>query len=256
MGTTAVSIERTQDGIAVVRLDRGGRANAMSFAIMDELAEAALSFVDDTALRAVVLTGTDRIFSAGMDLTDPFFDRLPDAPLEEVRHYSERGPRLARAWTSIEAPVICAVEGACMGGGLALAATADFRVASRAARFAAPEVQVAHNMGWHSVPRLVALVGVQATRRVLLSGEEWSGEEAHRLGFADKICEPGKAFDEAMALARRIASFPGMAVRMIKRQVDAAAHGQDVALSAYDKDQQMVVWLSDDFRQARQKFVK
>ena len=59
-----------------------------------------------------------------------------------------------------------------------------------------------------------------------------------------------------MALARRIASFPGMAVRMIKRQVDAAAHGQDVALSAYDKDQQMVVWLSDDFRQARQKFVK
>jgi enoyl-CoA hydratase len=255
MGGKAVSIERS-DNVALVRFDRGGRANAMSFAIMDELADAALSFIDDTALRAVVLSGTDRIFSAGMDLGDPFFDRLPDVPLEEVRHYSERGPRLARAWTHVEVPVICAVEGACMGGGLALAATADFRVASRQARFAAPEVQVAHNMGWHSVPRLVALVGVQATRRVLLSGEEWSGEEAHRLGFADRVCEPGTALAEAMELARRIASFPGLAVRMIKRQIDAAAHGLDVALSAYDKDQQMVVWLSEDFRKARQKFVR
>lgn len=255
MGGKAVSIERS-DNVALVRFDRGGRANAMSFAIMDELAEAALSFIDDTALRAVVLSGTDRIFSAGMDLGDPFFERLPDVPLEEVRHYSERGPRLARAWTHVEVPVICAVEGACMGGGLALAATADFRVASRQARFAAPEVQVAHNMGWHSVPRLVALVGVQATRRVLLSGEEWSGEEAHRLGFADRVCKPGMALAEAMELARRIASFPGLAVRMIKRQIDAAAHGQDVALSAYDKDQQMVVWLSEDFRKARQKFVR
>jgi len=124
MAGKAVSIERS-DNIAIVRLDRGGKANAMSFAIMDELADAALSFVDDTPLRAIVLTGTDRIFSAGMDLTDPFFDRLPDVPLEEVRYYSERGPRLARAWTQIEVPVICAVEGACMGGGLALAATAD-----------------------------------------------------------------------------------------------------------------------------------
>jgi enoyl-CoA hydratase len=241
MAGKAVSIERS-DNIAIVRLDRGGKANAMSFAIMDELADAALSFVDDTPLRAIVLTGTDRIFSAGMDLTDPFFDRLPDVPLEEVRYYSERGPRLARAWTQIEVPVICAVEGACMGGGLALAA--------------APEVQVAHNMGWHSVPRLVALVGVQATRRILLTGEEWAGEEALRLGFADRVCEPGRALEEAMALARQIASFPGLAVRMIKRQVDAAAHGQDVALSAYDKDQQMVVWLSDDFRAARRKFVR
>jgi enoyl-CoA hydratase/carnithine racemase len=255
MAGKSVSIERS-DNIAVVRLDRGGKANAMSFAIMDELADAALSFVDDISLRVVVLTGTERIFSAGMDLTDPFFDRLPDVPLEEVRHYSERGPRLARAWTQIEVPVICAVEGACMGGGLALAATADFRVASREARFAAPEVQVAHNMGWHSVPRLVALVGVQATRRVLLAGEEWSGEEAHRLGFADRVCEPGWALEEAMALARQVAAYPGLAVRMIKRQIDAAAHGQDVALSAYDKDQQMVAWLSEDFRAARQKFVR
>ena len=185
-----VTIER-EDGLAVVTYDRRGRANAMSFDIMDELASAALGFTDDNDLRCVVLTGTDRIFSAGMDLSDPVFDRINEMSLEEKRHYSERGPRLARAWAAIEVPVICAIEGPCLAGGLALASMCDFRVASQSSRFGAPEVQVAHNMGWHSVPRLIALVGVQATRRVLLAGEEWNAEEARRLGFADEVCEAG-----------------------------------------------------------------
>ncbi len=75
MKAQTVTIAR-EAGIAIVTYDRGGRANAMSFAVMDELASAALSFVDDNELRCVVLTGTDRIFSAGMDLSDPVFDRI------------------------------------------------------------------------------------------------------------------------------------------------------------------------------------
>ena len=255
MKEQTVTIAR-EDGIAVVTYDRGGRANAMSFAIMDELAAAALSFVDDTHLRCVVLTGTDRIFSAGMDLSDPVFDRLNDMSLEDKRHYSERGPRLGRAWAGIEVPVICAVEGPCLAGGLALASMCDFRIASQSARFGAPEVQVAHNMGWHSVPRLIALVGVQATRRVLLAGEQWTAEEARRLGFADGICEAGGALEAARQMAGRIAGYPGLAVRMIKRQIDASAHALDYATSAYDKDQQLVAWMSEDFQAARARFAK
>lgn len=255
MKTQTVTIAR-EDGVAIVTFDRRGRANAMSFGIMDELANAALSFTDDNDLRCVVLTGTDRIFSAGMDLSDPVFDRINDMSLQDKRHYSERGPRLARAWTAIEVPVICAIEGPCLAGGLALAAMCDFRVASQSSRFGAPEVQVAHNMGWHSVPRLIALVGVQATRRVLLAGEEWDADEAKRLGFADEICEPGCALATAREMADRIANYPGLAVRMIKRQIDASAHALDYATSAYDKDQQLVAWMSDDFQSARAKFAK
>lgn len=255
MNAQSVTVER-QDGVALVTYDRRGRANAMSFDIMDELADAALSFTDDNDLRCVVLTGTDRIFSAGMDLSDPVFDRISDLSFQEMRHYSERGPRLARAWAGVEVPVICAVEGPCLAGGLALASMCDFRVASQSSRFGAPEVQVAHNMGWHSVPRLIALVGVQATRRVLLAGEEWDADEAKRLGFADEICETGKARFAARAMADRIAAYPGLAVRMIKRQIDASAHALDYATSSYDKDQQLVAWLSGDFQSARAKFAK
>lgn len=255
MKTQSVTITR-EAGVVTVTYDRHGRANAMSFDIMDELANAALGFVDDNELRCVVLTGTDRIFSAGMDLSDPVFDRINDMSLQEKRHYSERGPKLARAWAGIEVPVICAIEGPCLAGGLALAAMCDFRVASQSSRFGAPEVRVAHNMGWHSVPRLVALVGVQATRRVLLAGEEWDANEAKRLGFADEVCDTGSAFVAAREMADRIAGYPGLAVRMIKRQIDASAHALDYATSAYDKDQQLVAWMSDDFQSARAKFAK
>ncbi len=253
MTDKAVSIEH-QGAIAIVRLDRGARANAMSFAIMDALADAARGFETDARVAAVVLTGTPTLFSAGMDLADEAFDRLAAMDLPERRMLAEHGPRLARAWSGIEAPTIAAIEGPCLAGGLALAAMLDFRIAAANARFAAPEIQVAHNMGWHSVPRLVSLVGVQATRRLLLAGDEWSGEEALKLGFADRLAEPGRALHEALAMAERIASFPRTAARMIKRQIAAAAHAGEFALSALDKDQQLVAWMSEDFAAARARF--
>lgn len=251
--TDAVRIDR-REFVAVVTLDRGARANAMSFAIMDALTDAASSLAGDGGLAAVVLTGTGKIFSAGMDLRDEAFDRLADMSLAEKRALAEHGPRLARAWAGLEMPTIAAIEGPCLAGGLALAAMCDFRVAGRSARFGAPEVQVAHNMGWHSVPRLVRLVGVQATRRVLLAAEQWTAEDAQALGFVDHLAQDGAALDEALELAKRIAAQPAMATRMVKRQIDAAAHGDDWAVSAFDKDQQIVAWMSEEFAAVRRRF--
>jgi enoyl-CoA hydratase/carnithine racemase len=253
MTDNIVSIEHRGD-IAIVRFDRHARANALSFAIMDRLTEAALGFETDARVAAVVLTGAPAIFSAGMDLADPAFDRLPAMDLADRRMLAEHGPRLARAWASIEAPTVAAIEGPCLAGGLALAAMLDFRVAARNARFAAPEIQVAHNMGWHSVPRLVALVGAQATRRLLIAGDDWSADMAHRLGFVDRVVAPGEALTAAMALAERLAGYPRTAARMIKRQIIAAAHGNEFAVSALDKDQQLVAWMSEDFAAARARF--
>jgi enoyl-CoA hydratase/carnithine racemase len=248
-----VSVERLGD-IAVVRFDRRGRANALSFAMMDDLAAAARSFEADAQVRAVVLTGAPKIFSAGMDLADPAFDRIAAMSFAERRMLAEHGPRLARAWAGIEAPTIAAVEGPCLAGGLALAAMCDFRVAAVGARFGAPEIEVAHNMGWHTVPRLVAILGVQATRRILMTGEQWSVEEAKAAGFVDWIAVPGGALDRAVEAARGIARYPQVAARMIKRQIEAAAHGMDWAVSALDKDQQVALWLSEEFAQARRRF--
>ena len=251
----AVSVER-RDRVAIVKFDRKGRANALSFAIMDALTEAARSLETDTDLAAVILTGSADVFSAGMDLRDPAFARLDDMGLAELRAFAGHGPRMARAWAGIEVPTVAAVEGPCLGGGMALAAMCDFRVAGKGARFGAPEVAVGVNMGWHSVPRLVALVGAQATRRLLLIGEEWNAGEALRLGFADQIAGDGDALDAALEMAATLASRPATATRMVKRQIDATAHGLDLMASATDMDQHALTWLSEDFRAALKRFGK
>ena len=248
-----VSVERLND-IALVRFDRRGRANALSFSMMDELAAAARGFETDAGVRAIVLAGAPNIFSAGMDLADPAFERIAAMSFAERRMLAEYGPRLARAWAAIEAPTIAAVEGPCLAGGLALAAMCDFRVGAEGARFGAPEIEVAHNMGWHTVPRLVAILGVQATRRILMTGEEWSVEEAKAAGFVDWTADRGKALDRALEAARHIARYPAVAARMIKRQIEVAAHGFDWGLSALDKDQQVALWLSEEFAEARRRF--
>lgn len=252
MSHPAITIE-CRDRLAIVRFDRKGRANALSFDIMDALTEAARSFEGDAETAAVILTGTTEIFSAGMDLREPAFDRLDTMGLDELRGLAEHGPRMARAWASIEIPTIAAVEGPCLGGGLALAAMCDFRVAGRSARFGAPEVAVGVNMGWHSVPRLAALVGVQATRRLLMLGEEWSAQDASRLGFVDREVDAQAALEAALEMAAILAARPAMPTRMVKRQIDAAAHGLDFMASAYDKDQHALTFLSEDFRAALEK---
>lgn len=253
--TNSVTVEY-EDDVAIVRLDRGGRANAMSFEIMSALTDAARRFEGNSDLGAVILTGTSKIFSAGMDLRDEAFDRLDDMSLSQMRELAEHGPRLARAWAGLEVPTVAAINGPCLAGGLALASMCDFRVAGADAVFGAPEVQVAHNMGWHSVPRLVSLVGVQPTRRILLIGEQWDAATALSLGFVDATGKAGGAFDTAMTLARRLAANPTMAARMVKRQIDAAAHANDWALSAFDKDQQIVAWTSQEFAAIRRQFTK
>lgn len=253
MSHPAVTVER-RETVAIVRFDRQGRANALDFAMMDALTETARGFEGDTETTAVVLTGAPAIFSGGMDLRDPAFADLDRMSLGELRALAEHGPRMARAWAGIDIPTIAAIEGPCLAGGLALAAMCDFRVAGRAARFGAPEVAVGLNMGWNSVPQLVGLIGAQATRRLLMLGAEWEAAEAERLGFADRIAADGAVLDAALDMAGALASRPAMPTRMVKRQIDAAAHGLDWMASALDLDQQALAWLSEDFRRAIRRF--
>jgi enoyl-CoA hydratase/carnithine racemase len=251
----AVTIER-RDAVATIRFDRQGRANALDFAIMDALTEAARSFEGDTETVAVILTGAPAIFTGGMDLRDPAFERINEMSLAELRALAEHGPRMVRALAEIEAPVIAAVEGPCMGGGVVLAAVCDFRVAGQGARFAAPEVAVGMNMAWNAVPRLAGLVGAQPTRRLLMLGEEWGAEEALRLGFVDAVCADGGAFNAALAMAATLADRPAMPTRMVKRQIEAAVHGHDRMASVLDTDQHALAWRSEDFRAALKRFGK
>jgi enoyl-CoA hydratase/carnithine racemase len=253
MSHPAITVERV-DRVVCVRFDRQGRANAIDFATMDALSEIARGFDGDTETAAIVLAGAPKIFSGGMDLLDPAFEKLDDMSFGEIRALAERGPRMVRAWGDIEIPTIAAIEGPCIGGGVVLAAICDFRVAGSGARFGAPEVAVGLNMGWHSVPLLTGLVGAQATRRLLMLGDEWGADDARQLGFVDRVVDDGDALEAALEMAATLQARPGQATRMAKRQIDAAVRSRGFASSALDKDQHALAWMSDDFRKALETF--
>ncbi len=148
-----------QGRIAVVRFDRGDNINALSRQAMRELRDVPRDFEDDLETSVIILTGSAKAFSAGFDLKDHEGAKRGGLPLGESLLNQRLGPRLCKAWEQLEQVTIAAVEGHCIGGGVALAVSLDFRFCGRSAHFRIPEVELGMNMSWGSIPRLVALMG-------------------------------------------------------------------------------------------------
>lgn len=242
-----VSIER--DGrVAVVRFDRGTRANPLSLSLMRELTAAARSFENDAAVSAVVLTGRADGFSMGFDLRDEETVRLRDAPLAERRLALQTGRRMCRAWEEVEAITVSAIAGWCVGGGAALAVSTDLRVMGRAAMLYVPEIERGINMSWGSVPRIVNLCGPARAKRLVALAEKLDADSALAWGLADEVADD--ALEAALALARRAAEMPPVALRMIKQDIDAYATALAHAASHGDFDQFALAQGSADHEEA------
>ena len=205
MSEPSVRIEKglgPQGRVAVVRFDRGDNVNALSMAAIRELTEAARAFEDDIDTSVVVLTGTARAFSAGFDLKEPAGKARGSLPLGQRRLALRNGPRLAKAWYEMDQVTIAAIEGHCIGGGVALAVALDFRFCGRSAHFRVPELELGMNMTWGSVPRMLQLMGPARTKQaVILASDRIAAAEALDWRLVEKVVDDGQALAAAMALA-------------------------------------------------------
>ena len=127
MSDRIVYVEKAEN-VATVRFDRGRDPNPLSVGTLMALTDAALELAEDESVTAVVLTGRPRVFTAGVDLKDPEMARTFDAPVGEKRRIAALGPKMCRAWEAMPQVTIAAIEGYCMGGGVSLAVSCDFRV--------------------------------------------------------------------------------------------------------------------------------
>lgn len=243
--------------VARVTFDRGDRVNALSPEAMRQLRAAAQSFEDDLDTSVVVLTGNPHCFSAGFDLKDGERRAARANGLGVERRATAAGPRMCRAWSSLEQVTIAAVEGHCIGGGVALAASLDFRVCGAGAHFRIPEVALGLNMSWGSLPRLVALMGpARAKLAVLLAEDRIPAGEALAAGLVEKVVPDGTALDAAMALAGKIAALPPLPVRMTKSTIDRISGAHDAAASHMDLDQFVLTTRSDDHAEGVAAFLE
>jgi enoyl-CoA hydratase len=251
MAASSVRVQR--DGrIAIVRIDAGDARNLMSRQVIADLIAVARDFEDDATTSAIVLTGTSRVFTLGFDLSGA----VAELPLSERRMLQALGPRMCRAWAELEPFTLCAVEGWCVGGGVALSAALDLRIAAHDARFYVPEIERGMNMSWQSVPRLVALIGPARTKRLIILAQRLDAPTAHDWGLVDVLAGPGGAFDAAMQIAQTVAAMPPVQVRMAKEGINAASAALHHAVSALDRDQFLLAAQSLDFREGVASFLE
>ena len=252
---SSVSVEK-HDNIALVRFDRGGSGNALNQDSLLELTHTAQQLRDDCEVRAIVLTGAADNFSAGFDLKE----KLPrmDGPGAEVkqRQRYQRGGRLCQAWEDLPQPTIAALEGMAVGGGVALPLALDWRVMASNAYLLVPEVRVGMNLQWGGLPRLVALVGPARAKTICILCEKMSASQAADWGLADAVCEPGKAVETAMELARKAAAMPAGATQMVKQLANATANALHGAVAHADYDQCQLADTFEESLQARRGMVE
>jgi enoyl-CoA hydratase/carnithine racemase len=226
--TTHGPLEIEHDGaIARVWLNRPDKLNALDTDSLRSVAHVFDTFRTDFGVRAVILGGRGRAFSAGADRkASPGGDRMSVASGASERErawWSQLGHRAVAAIAGCEVPVVARVQGWCVGGGLALALAADFRIAGADARFSIPEVDLGIPLAWGATPRLIAEIGAAKAREMIIMCDPVDATEAARLGLVHR-CVHDEDLDATVEhWAARLAAKPEMAVHMERAKFRAYA---------------------------------
>jgi len=225
VGSDEILVERS-GYVLTVTLNRPDKLNAMTVAMDRVMNELVYEVNNDDQVRAVILAGAGgRSFSAGSDITD-----LHEYGSNwEYRNRFDKREDYARAVYLIRKPVVAAIDGYCIGGGLEMASASDLRLATARSSFGAGEIR----WGWHGgsgqTQLLTHLVGPGNASKLLLTGERIDGIEAHRWGLVQELLEPAELMTRARELAEKMAGLSPIAVQRTKYMVRVA---QNVGLDA------------------------
>jgi enoyl-CoA hydratase/carnithine racemase len=233
-----VGVELTSDGVATVELQRPP-SNYFDVELIGSLADAYEALGSDPRCRAILLCSQGRHFCAGAKFGGA---ERPGAPWDPVDLYREAA-RLLEATR----PVVAAVQGAAVGGGLGVACTADFRVCTPTTRFSANFARLGIHHGFGLTATLPRIIGPQRTRLLLLTGRAVSGTEALELGLADVIADPEGLRSAARALAVELASAAPLAVASIKQTLDDGRSERFREATARELREQSVHFGTRDF---------
>jgi enoyl-CoA hydratase len=207
-------VERPSDAIVVFRLNRPQVRNALNLEVRARLADEVTRHAADEKIRCLIVTGSDAVFAAGADIGE----MAEAGPVEVMAR------NLQKYWRTImdcPKPVIAAIEGFALGGGLELALCADIIVAGEGARLGLPEVKIGILPGGGGTQKLARLIGSKRAMLLLMTGKMFSATEAHAMGVISEMAPTGQALPRAIEIAREIAAMPPIAVMQIKEIVNA-----------------------------------
>lgn len=245
----------TNDGIAVVTLNRPERMNTLGGSMKQDLARALFELArGDEAVRAVVLTGAGpRAFCAGADIKERVDQNLP---LPEFHLRQKDTHELFRHIETFEKPVIAALNGVALGGGLELALCADIRIAAAHAKLGLPEARIGALPAAGGTQRLPRLVGIGWAKQLMLTCDHIDAEQALRIGLVTEVAAAEDLLPRALALARQIASNAPLSLRFIKHAVDLGMQTGIEAGLEYERYAAAIVISSEDRLEGMRAFVE
>ena len=251
MTDVPVLVDRRDDHIAVVTLNRPDKLNALNADVRQILRDTFDDLEKDDLVRVVVIHGAgDKAFVAGADISE-FAARTPD---QQREIYRQR--RIYETVADFPKPVICAIHGFCIGGGSELALACDIRVADRTARISQAEIRIGLIPGGGGTQRLARLVGRGWASIISLTGDFLEAEEAHRIGYIDVLVDEGEHVNRALELAARMTRWSPVCLRLAKDAIRAAFELPLEEGLIYEKERFLDAFGSDDGREGVSAFME
>jgi enoyl-CoA hydratase/carnithine racemase len=253
MATAMNHLLSVEDGVAVVTLNRPEALNSINRAMRLELLELFPELDMRKDVKVIVITGAgDKAFCTGADLKE----RSTRTTEEMVYDRQYLTAKSTSALASVSKPVIAAIKGYCMAGGYEMVLQCDISICSDNAIFSLPEVTHGFFPGGGACQRLPRLVGYQMAKELIFTGRRWDAREAKELGLVNKVVPLDKVMDEAMAMARKIASYPAVGVMQAKRAMNQS---MEVGLTAglrFDVEAWVGCMHSDEWKEKLAGFVR
>ena len=245
-----ILVERDEERrVALLRFNRPKQLNALNGEVMDALCSALEELDRDEAIRAIVVTGSDRAFAAGADIGE----MATASPIDMLRtNRIAQWDRVRR----IGKPVIAAVAGWCLGGGCELAMALDLIVAGESARFGQPEINLGVIPGAGGTQRLTRAVGKGVAMEMILTGEPIDAREAHRLGLVARVVPNELVVEDALALAAKIATKSPLALRLAKEAVNTAYEMSLTDALAHERRLFYLLFASEDQKEGMAAFLE
>lgn len=210
----------SESGVGLLSLNRPKAMNALNsqfFKEMDAMLESMASGKQN--IRVLIITGEGKAFAAGADISE-----MADMTQDDAMAFSETGQRIFSRIEALDIPVIAAVNGYALGGGLELAMACDFRIASQKAKFGQPEVNLGLTPGYAGTQRLPRLVGIADALYMLTTADHISAEHALRIRLVQEVVQPDNLMDRTREIARTIASKGPEAIKKVKMATRYAQH--------------------------------
>lgn len=242
-------IVETRGKVGLVTLNRPQALNALNEALIAELNDALSVFESASEIGCTVITGSEKAFAAGADVKE----------MAEKGYVESYLGRFLDGWTRIaetRKPVIAAVSGFCLGGGLELAMMCDFIIASETARFALPEITLGIMPGAGGTQRLPRFIGKAKAMDLILTGRMMEAAEAERCGLAARVVAPESLLEEALAAAAKVASYSQPIVMMAKETVNRSQETSLTEGARFERRLFLSMFATEDQKEGMKAFIE